>query len=196
MTIILNNAVEASKRKKLRKLDDEIWKEIEGSNNMYFVSNYGRVKSFRINKEQGEVLSGSFTRGYSRVSMKINGEPCRLLVHKLVAEAFVEKPSDEDLFVIHLDWNKKNNKAENLQWVSKKEMITRMFSEYKRRIKSRGQKIITNSKLKPKDILILKKMIEKGVPQYKIAQMFCISATQVKRITRGENWSHVVAKPK
>ena len=34
-------------------------------------------------------------------------------------------------------------------------------------------------------------MLQKGVPNVKIAKMFCISDMQVTRIKRGENWGHV-----
>ena len=54
------------------------------------------------------------------------------------------------------------------------------------------EKSINNSKLKEKDVMLLKSMLQRGVSQSKIAKMFCISEMQVTRIKRGENWGHVV----
>ncbi|MBI4645834.1 MAG: hypothetical protein HY738_04335 [Bacteroidia bacterium] len=54
--------------------------------------------------------------------------------------------------------------------------------------------IITNSKLKDADVAFMKTLINRGVAQTKIAKLFCISVTQVRRIARGENWGHVQPK--
>ena len=50
---------------------------------------------------------------------------------------------------------------------------------------------INNSKLKERDVVLLKSMLQRGVTQASIAKMFCISEMQVTRIKRGENWGHV-----
>jgi len=50
---------------------------------------------------------------------------------------------------------------------------------------------ITYSKLKVRDVIAIKKMLQRGVQNVDIAKMFCISEMQVTRIKRGENWGHV-----
>ena len=44
------------KQRKLRKIEDEDWRVVPDSNNRYFVSNYGRIKSFSYNKEDGQIM--------------------------------------------------------------------------------------------------------------------------------------------
>ena len=52
---------------------------------------------------------------------------------------------------------------------------------------------VTNSKLGKQDIVLLKSMLERGVKQKVIAQLFCISEMQVTRIKKGENWGQIKA---
>ena len=155
------------------------------------MSNYGRIKSYINNKKEGEIIKGSLARGYKRVQLVINKKRERKLVHKLVAETFISRPTKESIHVIHKDWNKRNNCVDNLAWVTTSEMNKRMFDEYRERNKARGLKIISHSKLKEKDVAHLKGLIKQGIPQNQLSKLFCISATQVKRITRGENWGHI-----
>ena len=179
-------------QRKLRKLDDEQWLPIPESNSRYLVSNYGRIKSFAYNKTEGCLLKCSVIKGFKIVSLKINKLPKRVYVHKLVAEVWIPRPSEIYTKVRHLDWNLKNNHVSNLQWATLKESIKLVAEHTKlRRIDSKA-KFINNSKLKEKDVMLLKSMLQRGVSQSQIAKMFCISEMQVTRIKRGENWGHVV----
>ena len=183
--------IENKTKRKLKQIENEEWKAIPKTKKKYHISNIGRLKSYVLNKTDGQIVHGSLTSGYKRVGIKINNQPKRFLIHQLVAEAFIPKPSRHHTHIIHLDSNKKNNQVNNLAWVTKEELHKRMYQHFVNFRNNHQGKIITNSNLKEKDVKVLKTMINKGVPQYKIAQMFCISATQVKRITRGENWGHV-----
>ena len=107
---------------KLKVFDDEIWKDIQGYEGQYQVSNYGRIKSlsrkisngtgYYISKEK--ILKGHVnTKGY--IQVELQGKP--LLVHRLVAEAFIENPYDKPQ-VNHIDGDKSNNMTTNLEWVT------------------------------------------------------------------------------
>ena len=181
-----------SNKKTLRKLEDEEWRPVPESNNLYLVSNYGRIKSFVIDKVNGIIMNCSIVNSFKCVQIKINGAPKRFYVHKLVAEVWIPQPSEQHSQVVHLDRNLKNNQISNLQWATKEtcyernaEYLSQKYSDPKR------PKIITQSKLKVEDIVHLKTMLKRGVPNARIAKMFCISETQVARIKRGENWNHV-----
>lgn len=101
---------------------EEIWKDVVGFEGRYQVSNMGNVKSLRYGGRGGEknMKPTLHHTGYKIVGLgsakKIYG------VHVLVAKAFVEKPNGKD-FVNHIDGNKQNNCADNLEWVTARENI-------------------------------------------------------------------------
>jgi len=180
-----------SRDKKLRKIDDEIWKDINDTNGKYQVSNYGRVKSFCYDKTNGKVLKPGNIRGFFNVTLRMGGMPRSFLVHKLTAEGFIPKDSRNQNVVIHLDWNKQNNHVSNLQWVSKDESYKRMFKKFLDDYKKSNKIIRRNAKLKPEDVKLLKSMLKRGVKQNVIAKLFAISEMQVTRIKRNENWGAI-----
>lgn len=100
----------------------EIWKEIEGYEGLYEVSNLGRVKSLGNNKSRKEKVlkPGNNGRGYIQVYLHKNGQKEKLFVHRLVAQAFI--PNTQNLpEVNHKDEDKTNNCVDNLEWVSSRE---------------------------------------------------------------------------
>lgn len=91
---------------------EEIWKDIEGYEGLYQVSNMGRVKSVRKNI----ILKNSIARnGYKRVHLYKNKKGKHFQIHRLVANAFIPNP-DNLPQVNHKDENKLNNCADNLEW--------------------------------------------------------------------------------
>ena len=112
---------------------NEVWIElhIEGFNPKtdYQISNYGRIKSFAYDKENGKIKKHYLIKGYPTVTFKVhNGPTFTKYIHKLVAEHFIPKENDRQLYVIHMDYNKLNNYVENLRWASKKEKERHQFS--------------------------------------------------------------------
>ncbi len=100
----------------------EIWKEIDGFNGKYWVSNLARVKKVIGDMEKIYAISTK-TKGYTtiRLDNKIYS------LHRIVAKAFVEKTDDIKSEVNHIDGNKKNNIADNLEWVSHYENLKHAF---------------------------------------------------------------------
>jgi hypothetical protein len=176
--------------RKLRKIEDEIWKELTFTDKKYEVSNYGRVRSFCYDKSDGRIVKPGNIKGFYNVSLRVEGKKRSYLVHKLTAEYFIPRDNEEQSVVIHLDWNKQNNHTSNLQWVTREESYKRMHQLLQETRRKAG-KMVTSSKLKATDVGILKGMLEKGVKQSVIAKLFCISEMQVTRIKRNENWSEV-----
>lgn len=96
---------------------DEIWKKID---DRYSVSNLGRVKSNYANKEK--ILKPTpDVRGYLKVDLRHGETRKSMMVHRLVALAFIDNP-DPDNFkeVNHKDENKANNCVDNLEWCDTK----------------------------------------------------------------------------
>ena len=115
----------------IKNLDGEIWCDIEGYPK-YQISNKGRVKSL---KRPNARLLTAFTNncGYERVALtNAEGQSKRVLVSRLVAIAFCEKPNEESNTVDHIDTNKTNNNAENLRWMTSAENTRTYFQRRKR----------------------------------------------------------------
>ena len=112
----------------------EIWKEIEGYEGYYEVSNLGNVRSldrcvdngrggmaFRKGKMKAQTPN---TDGYMQVSFNKEGKNLKHRVHKLVADAFVDGYF-EGAVVDHKDGDVTNNNSQNLEWVTQTENVRR-----------------------------------------------------------------------
>lgn len=100
----------------------EEWRDIEGLEGVFQVSNFGRVRSldhFSTNGRaivlyKGRVRKPFLAKGY--LMIRLRGK--NYYVHRLVAKAFVKNPNAY-LEVNHKDENKLNNLAENLEWCTR-----------------------------------------------------------------------------
>jgi hypothetical protein len=92
----------------------EIWKDIPNYEGIYQVSNLGNVRSCKNNKIRKQIKQKS---GYMRIILTKNSKQKATNVHILVAKCFADNPNGYD-FVNHIDGNKENNKAQNLEWVT------------------------------------------------------------------------------
>lgn len=102
--------------------DKEVWEKIEGYEKSYWVSDFGRIKN-----RKGEILNPPLTpKGYARVSLFKNRKCKNFMVHRLVAKAFCFNGNDKP-FVNHIDGNKANNKATNLEWVTASENLEHAY---------------------------------------------------------------------
>lgn len=115
------------------------------------------------------------------------------LIHKAVAEVFIPKPEGAD-FVIHKDFDKENNHADNLAWATEEQVYKRakdnphyIKAQRERKMRPR-RKNRTNSKLEEKDVLYIKEKLKQGKTLRSLAQQFGVSDMQIHRIKTGENW--------
>jgi len=109
----------------------ELWKDIEKFENQYQVSNWGRVrqlKHIRIyssgklrNMPEELVKFSDDMEGYPLVPLP-NNKINRL--SRLVAKAFIPNPENKPI-VNHVDGNSKNNRADNLEWVTQRENMAK-----------------------------------------------------------------------
>ncbi|MFD3276745.1 HNH endonuclease [Aquirufa echingensis] len=152
----------------------------------YQISNFGRIR----NRNQ-KILQGSSIQGYRTLNIRIGSEHVNFYIHKLVALHFVSLKSTENQFVIHKDYDKLNNIAENLQWVTRAE-LTEHNKRNPANINKRKPLTGRHYKLNPGKVKIIKQMLLSGKSRPKmIAKQFGITSTQVTRIKKGENWKHV-----
>lgn len=95
----------------------EVWKQIEDT--MFSISNYGNIR----NDKTGIILkTQSNDKGYQVVRVTINRIKRTFRIHRLVAEYFLDNPEHKEQ-VNHIDCNKNNNRADNLEWCTNKENV-------------------------------------------------------------------------
>ncbi len=175
----------------------EKWKEIifdKGicDNGEWQVSNLGNLQKWNEDLEVWEYRKGGNLKGYPSIQLKTpKGTSTQRLIHRLMAEVFIPNNDMSKKWVIHLDYNKKNNHLSNLKWVNHKERYEHMFNDpqYDR---EKGSYTGFGKKLNEGRVKIIKKMLKNPKNKIKvIAAQFGVSTMQVNRIQRGENWAHV-----
>lgn len=96
---------------------EEQWKQIP-EYPKYEASNLGKIRNIKT----GRILKQAYLNsGYSIVSMRIDGITKTVPVHRLVMLAFDHRDNVSKLNVNHKDWDKTNNRLDNLEWVTAQE---------------------------------------------------------------------------
>ena len=158
----------------------ETWKPVKGYEN-YFVSDLGRVKT-----KQGrykKINYGICKYGY--LDLWKDNKSKRFRVHRLVAEQFVPNPYNKEQ-VNHIDGNKKNNQANNLEWVTPKENIQHAINNNLSSIKfgSRNH----SAKLTESDVLYIRDVAKKTKTVRELAEQFNVSTTNIYNIINNKKW--------
>lgn len=109
---------------------EEIWKDIDGYEGVYMISNHGRIRSMRriatsISPTLGirnrtvydRILKQGNTRRYKSIKITHNGVKDFFLIHRLVGIAFVSNPNNLNE-IDYIDGNTENNYFENIRWVT------------------------------------------------------------------------------
>ena len=100
-----------------KEIDGEIWREVKGTNGLYFVSNTGFIK-----RGERVLIPYLSTKGYPTFKISFNGKMYNKPVHRSVAESFIDNPHNKPS-VNHKDHNPQNNNVENLEWVTDRENV-------------------------------------------------------------------------
>ena len=177
----------------------EQWKAIAGFEGRYEVSDEGRVRSLDryvmsgrggLRPLKGQIIvpevltSNRSSATYLKVKLCKNSKHYHRQVHRLVAEAFIPNPENKPQ-VNHLKRPKTNNAVNNLEWATKAEDEAYALANEE---KARGSKQ-GSAKLNTKDVLMIRKRYANGESQYKLANDFDISRSQIGNIVNRKNWA-------
>ncbi len=180
----------------------EEWKPVplEGYCHLYLVSSLGRIKSLdrqvvektgfmRLHK--GKLLTPKKTGAYLGVSFFDGVSSKRFYIHRLVAMAFIQNPFNKQ-FVNHLNFDHRDNRAENLEWVTPKENTA--WSAAAGRLKSgevpRGAEC-QRSKLNDEMVREMRLTWKPGASMQELARQHEITPAAIYKILRGSSWKHV-----
>ena len=160
----------------------------------YYVSQFGRIKSIDKTSKKEVLINGAKDhRGYHRFGTRTNEGIETKFIHKEVASAFNKQKGKKKPYVVHKDFDKNNNNYRNLKWVDRAELnkyLQKKWDHTGYERKQGGKSKLTEAKV----AMIKKRLLEGKWTKTRIAEKYKISATQIKRIDRGENWGHVEPK--
>lgn len=168
--------------------DTEIWRDIEGFEGLYQVSNKGKVKrlkGYQCKKER-ELKNKQDKYGYHYVILSKEGKAKTLKMHRIVAKEFIPNLDNKPL-INHIDGIKTNNHASNLEWCTSSENIKHAFD------KGLNTNYGRNAKLTNRDVVEIRKLYATGeYIQKKLAEMFGCSKSQIGAITTYTSRKNIV----
>lgn len=160
----------------------EIWKDIQGFENLYKVSTDGRIKA-----RTGKIIkpyNNGF--GYLTVHLYKDGESHSRKIHRLVAEAFISNPERKPQ-VNHIDGDKSNNHVDNLEWATQSENMQHAYSNgLRQKLKQRVAQIEITTK-KPINVYKSTSEAEKATG---IRHEYISCACRYKKTAGGFIWEY------
>ena len=165
------------------------WRAIPSLKNKYEVSSAGEIRNSKTGKR---ISPGTTSNGYFFFCPWIDGKQQSYpRVHQCVAEAFIG-PCPAGLEVNHIDGNKKNNRIENLEYVTHSENMIHSFTIDLGRNRGANN---PRAKLNPADVSEIREIYGNGwFSQREIMRIYGVGKTTIAHIVRGENWKHVGAE--
>ena len=107
----------------------EVFVDIKNYEGRYKISNHGNIYSTPQDGKPERILKFDISgKGYRRVTLSKHGKTKRFLVHRLVAEHFLDNVACKE-YVNHVDNEPSNNKVDNLEWCTHSENMIHAQSQ-------------------------------------------------------------------
>ncbi len=180
--------------------DEEEWQLIPGSS-CYEASSLGRVRVWRtegpvfageVPDFKAQLLQSSPTqRGYLHVGVTLDGVERTMLVHRLVALAFLPNPENKPQ-VNHKNCRKQDNRLANLEWMTGKENMDharkhRGVKSWAPRGSASGAAVLTEA-----DVHFIRDSLKRGTRTRKeLAAKLKVSVRAVCKVANRKSWAHV-----
>ena len=181
-------------------MENEIWKDVEEFENLYEISNFGRLRNkprmvnslignrgFRVTTSKIKPTQDN-GKGYKQYYVQINKKRYIQYAHRLVAKYFLSNP-DEKTEVNHIDGNKANNHVSNLEWNTKSENMQHAVLNNLCKIGEESR----SAKLSEKTVLAIRRLfrINPNFNKSKIAKKLNVRDTTIHKIIKNERWKHL-----
>lgn len=184
----------------------EVWKPVVGYENVYSVSDWGRVRrdgvdSLKRDTHIGKIMKFQPAHGYLRVGLRMFGQRQRVqFVHRVVAAAFLG-PRAPGKQINHKDGNKANNRISNLEYVTRKENAAhavrkgfyRTGKHHPRAIDptpAQGERNV-KAKLNQLQVRVIRRLAPIMTPVM-IAHIFSVSPSAIHSIKKRKTWRHIM----
>lgn len=150
----------------------------------YLATRLGEIYSLKTEKFLKKQIN---RQGYYIVGLYQNGRPTRQRVHRLVALAYLANPENK-LFVNHIDCDKMNNVATNLEWCTKLENEAhkvRLGRQAQQKGESHGRAKLTNA-----DVWNIRYIYSLGGSTMKdLAEQYKVARSSISRILSNKGWN-------
>ena len=154
-----------------------IWKDVNGFEGYYSVSDSGEIK----NMLNGKILKQSNSRGYRSVRLTKDKKRSIGSVHRIVASSFLDY-CHEKIEVNHKNGLKSDNRVENLEWCNRKENVDHSI---------KYGLVNYAKKLDEFKVLAIHTFFLSGKKVTEIANMYGISASTISEIVNKKTWKNV-----
>jgi len=172
-------------------MSKEIWKDVEGYEGLYQISNKGRLKSECRNGTLGGLVKPEKTnRGYIRYTLSKNNSSKRFAAHRLMAFAFLSNPENKP-HVNHINGVKHDNTVENLEWCTHSENVKHSYDKL-------GAKRPTGenhglSKLTEEHVRNIRLLYASGgLTHQMLSDYYGVAQSLIGLIIRRKRWRHVL----
>lgn len=163
---------------------EEIWKYIDGYDECYEVSSFGRIKA-NYKYRPSRILKGSINNCYLTVGLYKNKKSKTIKIHRLVAFHFIENRGNKPQ-VNHIDSNKLNNYSYNLEWCDSFENMKHAS------VNGLMNPIIGEkhykTKLKEEDVLNIRSSC---LSQKELSLLYGVGVSTISMIKKRKNWKHL-----
>lgn len=164
------------------------WKDVEGYEGFYKVSEDGRVFSVRADRE---LTPDTDKEGYKLITFSVSGSVKKFRIHRLVAHAFINNPENYDI-VNHIDGDKGNNVVSNLEWCNYSQNMLHAYNLGLAKARLGEDNI--HSKLTNNSADEIKEDILSGMRYDTIAEKHDISPSTISMINTGKRWGDTPIK--
>lgn len=183
-------------------LEGEEWRDVVGWEDLYSISNFGRLKTkekylnspnckrgIRFIPEK-MIRARVYNSGHLRATLHRENKCVTKLVHRLVAEAFLPRIEGKN-WVNHKDCNKLNNQVDNLEWCTPSENVQHAWANGRMPI-IRGEDKI-NAKLTEEQVIEVRRVYALGgISQDKLALLYSVKRGCIKSIVENKSWKYLL----